>query len=365
MSCAAASTILCGTNVRRDLSSVSRHGLGKQTALRLRLGSVGSRRSSVRQAATFQAANGDGKDAKAEGKPSRIPILEVESGKSWTPLVTDNKSSTTGLLRTPLTGGVQSATDNHDLPSPATAVRNLIEQGRYAHLCTIMSRMHHRRAGYPFGSMVDFATDDNGFPIVMLSPLAIQTRNLMANPHCSMVIQMPGWNGLANARVTVFGDVYPVPPETQGLAREIFSAKHTAAQQWGNFAFFRMDNITDIYFVGGFGTVQWVEVADYVRQRPDAIVCRTATQCPEDVLLKLNQKYAKKLCQLLSTHTVKQAETVEDCQLVSIDKQGVDVRLRQSGMLENQMVRLRFKNHVFNLDQAIIEMEAITSGDLV
>lgn len=26
------------------------------------------------------------------------------------------------------------------------------EQARYGHLCTIMSRLHHRRAGYPFGA---------------------------------------------------------------------------------------------------------------------------------------------------------------------------------------------------------------------
>ena len=57
--------------------------------------------------------------------------------------------------------------------------------------------------------------DGNGFPIFSLSPLAMHARNLMANPHCSMVVQMPGWKGLANARVTIFGDVYPLPQEHQ------------------------------------------------------------------------------------------------------------------------------------------------------
>lgn len=32
-------------------------------------------------------------------------------------------------------------------------------KARFAHLCTVMSRMHHRREGYPFGSLVDFAPD--------------------------------------------------------------------------------------------------------------------------------------------------------------------------------------------------------------
>lgn len=33
-----------------------------------------------------------------------------------------------GLFRTPISGGVQSATSVHDLPKPALAVRNLMEQ---------------------------------------------------------------------------------------------------------------------------------------------------------------------------------------------------------------------------------------------
>lgn len=33
-----------------------------------------------------------------------------------------------GLFRTPISGGVQSATSVHDLPRPALAVRNLMEQ---------------------------------------------------------------------------------------------------------------------------------------------------------------------------------------------------------------------------------------------
>ena len=36
--------------------------------------------------------------------------------------------------------------------------------------------------------------------------------------------------------------------------------------------FFRMHRISDIYFVGGFGTVQWIDVAEYAAVKPDAIV---------------------------------------------------------------------------------------------
>ena len=88
-----------------------------------------------------------------------------------------------------------------------------------------MSNMHHRRAGYPFGTLVDFAVDEAGYPIFCLSPLAIHTRNIMEDPRCSLVVQMPGWTGLANARVTMFGDVYQLPLHLQEAAREIFLQK--------------------------------------------------------------------------------------------------------------------------------------------
>lgn len=38
--------------------------------------------------------------------------------------------SRAGLFRTPISGGVQSATSAHGLPRPAQAVRNLMEQVR-------------------------------------------------------------------------------------------------------------------------------------------------------------------------------------------------------------------------------------------
>ena len=39
-----------------------------------------------------------------------------------------------------------------------------------------------------------------------------------------------------------------------------------------NSIFFRMHRILDIFFVGGFGTVQWVDPNEYAGTRPDAVV---------------------------------------------------------------------------------------------
>lgn len=95
--------------------------------------------------------------------PSQNLDLDLSLGLNGTPLTPATSSaSRAGLFRTPISGGVHSATSAHDLPPPALAVRNLMEQARFAHLSTTMSKMHHRRAGYPFGSLVDFAPDPMG-----------------------------------------------------------------------------------------------------------------------------------------------------------------------------------------------------------
>ncbi|XVF26485.1 hypothetical protein REPUB_Repub14bG0020400 [Reevesia pubescens] len=250
-----------------------------------------------------------------------------------------------GLFRTPISGGVQSATSAHGLPRPALAVRNLMEQARFAHLCTVMSRMHHRREGYPFGSLVDFAPDSMGHPIFSFSPLAIHTRNLLADPRCTLVVQIPGWSGLSNARVTIFGDVYPLPEHQQEWAHKQYIAKHQQgpSQQWGNFYYFRMHNISDIYFIGGFGTVAWVDVKEYEALKPDKI----AVDGGEQNLKELNATFSKPLKELLST----EAE-VDDAALISIDSKGIDIRVRQGAQFNIQRLSFEEGQAVETLEEA-------------
>lgn len=79
----------------------------------------------------------------------------------------------------------------------------------------------------------------------------------------------------------------------------------------GNYMFFRMHRITDIYFVGGFGTVQWIDVNEYLTATPDAIAtnspastlqvcygwcCRPCTNLAESVLVRRRQLQLLALC---------------------------------------------------------------------
>ncbi|KAK7372167.1 hypothetical protein VNO80_05538 [Phaseolus coccineus] len=273
--------------------------------------------------------------------------VPLQMNMSWSSISTPVGGGGTraGLFRTPISGGVQSATSAHGLPRPALAVRNLMEQARFAHLCTVMSRMHHRREGYPFGSLVDFAPDSTGHPIFSFSPLAIHTRNLLADPRCTLVVQIPGWSGLSNARVTIFGDVYPLPEDQQEWAHKQYVAKHQQgpSQQWGNFYYFRMENISDIYFIGGFGTVAWVDVKEYEKLQPDKI----AVDGGEQYLKELNAIFSRPLKKLLSNET-----EVDDAALISIDSKGTDIRVRQGAQFNIQRISFDEGQSVETLEEA-------------
>ncbi|MED6218931.1 hypothetical protein PIB30_031160 [Stylosanthes scabra] len=271
----------------------------------------------------------------------------LHTDMQWTTMTPGSGGGTrAGLFRTPISGGVQSATSAHGLPRPALAVRNLMEQARFAHLCTVMSRMHHRREGYPFGSLVDFAPDPMGHPIFSFSPLAIHTRNLLADPRCTLVVQIPGWSGLSNARVTIFGDIYPLPEDQQEWAHKQYIAKHQQgpSQQWGNFYYFRMQNISDIYFIGGFGTVAWVDVKEYETLQPDKI----AVDGGEQNLKELNAIFSKPLKKLLSNDETE----VDDAALISIDSKGTDIRVRQGAQFNIQRISFDEGQSVETLEEA-------------
>ncbi|CAD7702939.1 unnamed protein product [Ostreobium quekettii] len=265
--------------------------------------------------------------------------------------VSTQYSSAAGMVKMsslrggPLACGVKTATTKFDLPSPQLAARNLVEAAESAQLCSIMSNMHHRRAGCPFGTEVAFATDGAGCPVIQLSPLAIPTRNILENSCCSLVVNMQGWAGLSNARVTLFGDVYQLPPGMHQAARELFQLRNNGQEKYvtGNTLYFRMHHIKDIFFVGGFGTVQWIDVADYLACKPDEIVVNSN----QDMMHFLNDSCKEDLQKMFSS----EGSPVDEAAVIAIDALGADVRIRSGSGFA--VLRVGFDAKVTSIQEAI------------
>ena len=62
--------------------------------------------------------------------------------------------------------------------------RTLAEQATHGTLCSLSLEP----AGYPYGSLANYALDDDNSPIFLISDLAEHTANLKADPRSSLLI---------------------------------------------------------------------------------------------------------------------------------------------------------------------------------
>lgn len=106
--------------------------------------------------------------------------------------------------------------------------------------------------GTPFASLVTIATDVDGTPLMLLSQLSAHTRNLLADPRCSLLFSAGGkGDPLAHPRLTVAGRATRT---TVTRARERFLARHPKAALYADFpdfGFFALEP-TAGHLNGGF-----------------------------------------------------------------------------------------------------------------
>ena len=115
-------------------------------------------------------------------------------------------------------------------PGYAERARTLVHLARSGALSTL-SRRH---AGHPFGSVMPYAPDDRGAPLLLISSMAMHTQNLEADPRASLLLMQPGWaeDPLAGGRVTLMGQAARVPDQERPAAREAYLARQPKAAFW-------------------------------------------------------------------------------------------------------------------------------------
>jgi putative heme iron utilization protein len=153
--------------------------------------------------------------------------------------------------------------------SDAQGARALVAGARSGALSTVARRPE----GYPFGSLVTFAADPLGCPILLLSALAEHRQNLAARDEASLLVAEPNQreqDPLALPRVTLVGRCRPVEADGIEAARACFLRAHPSAAAYAafaDFAFYRL-SVAAIRYVGGFGRMSWVPVGEYHAAEP-------------------------------------------------------------------------------------------------
>ena len=148
--------------------------------------------------------------------------------------------------------------------SDAARARELVESTTTGFLSTLAVDP----AGYPFGSIVAYALDDTGRPLLCISDLAEHARNLAHDPRASLLAVEAGAAGddpLALGRVTLLGDARLVDGDDLADVRERWTSAHPNASYVGfaDFRFWRLD-VVSVRFVGGFGRMSWIGAGEYV-----------------------------------------------------------------------------------------------------
>ncbi len=224
------------------------------------------------------------------------------------------------------------------LPEPTYAerVRTLLSLASIATLSTL-SRKH---AGFPFGSLMPYALDAAGRPIFLISNMAMHTQNLKADGRASLFVEQTGADGdpLGAARATLMGNVEPVPQEEIASAREQYLARHPNSRYWVDFAdfnFFRLQPI-DVYYVGGFGMMGWVEAPDYEHASPDPLAEASA-----GILSHMNADHVDSMILLARTHANLEAS---EATMTSVDRLGFSLRLKTAEGMKG--TRINFPREV-------------------
>src|SRR5246127_3267063 len=210
--------------------------------------------------------------------------------------------------------GTGTVSDQPTVPEPSFAerARTLVYLARIGSLSTLS----RKQPGFPFGSVMPYGLDDRGRPIFLISTMAMHTQNLQADPRASLLVTQPDATGdpLGASRVTLVGNVLPVPEAEVAEARELYLARYANSKYWvdfEDFSFYRMD-VVDVYYVGGFGVMGWVSASEYYSAQHD-LLADIATE----ITRHMNTDHGDALVLLVRTFTGIESQEVA---MTSVDR---------------------------------------------
>jgi putative heme iron utilization protein len=123
----------------------------------------------------------------------------------------------------------------------------------------ILSTRSLEHKGYPFGSLAPYSLDHQGRPLLLLAHLAQHTRNLQAEPGCSLTLVEPGQGDVQQlARLTALARAEAINSPSEALLERHFHHYPDSRPYFEqlNFRFYRL--IPErFYFIGGFGAARW------------------------------------------------------------------------------------------------------------
>ena len=192
--------------------------------------------------------------------------------------------------------------------------------------------LSYRNPGFPGGSVVGFAVDDEGRPIFVFSGMSSHTQDLLADPRCSLTVASKEFKGAADGRVNLMGLCKLVRGKEEiEDAKAVYLKKHPNAfwVNFGDFNFFRMDDLEAIRFVGGFARAGSISPNEYKEARPDPI-----SEFGPFIAKHMNEDHMESTIAIIS-HYIPGLDVTE-ATITSVDSLGMYVKVKRTPRASNQ-----------------------------
>jgi putative heme iron utilization protein len=198
---------------------------------------------------------------------------------------------------------------------PVRAAKTLLREGRSGALATVMAG-----TGDPYCSLVNVATTAAGAPILLISQLAIHTKNILADARVSLMLdeRKPG-DPLEGARVMLMGTAARTD---DAEARRRYLARHPDAEGYAGFKDFAFYEVAlkGAHLVAGFGRIVDLTAADLAT---DVSGAEALVAAEPEVIAHMNADHAE-ACRLYATRLLDAPDAAWRC--VGCDPDGLDLQ---------------------------------------
>jgi len=204
---------------------------------------------------------------------------------------------------------------------PKAAAKKLLREGRGGALATLMPG-----SGDPYCSLVNVATAADGAPLLLISRLAVHTKNILADPRVSLMLdERKAGDPLQGARVMLMGAA--AVSDDKEVRRRYLERQPEAEMfaGFGDFAFYRIA-LKGAHLVAGFGRIVDLEPGDILTSVEDA---SELTAAEPDILAHMNADHAD-VCRLYATKLLGAADGVWRC--VGCDPEGLELQLDRTAL---------------------------------
>ena len=204
---------------------------------------------------------------------------------------------------------------------PARAAKKLLREGRSAALATLM-----QGSGDPYCSLVNVATAADGAPLLLISRLAVHTKNIRADPRVSLMIdERKTGDPLEGARIMLMGTA-AVTEEPD--ARRRYLERQPDSEGFAGFADFAFYRITPkgAHLVAGFGRIVDLSPEDILTETGDA--AELVGGEPE-IIAHMNREHADAV-RLFATKLLGAPDGQWRC--VGCDPEGLELQLERTAL---------------------------------